>query len=193
MRLIVGLGNPGQEYAATRHNLGHLLLEELCRRNGCRISRPEGRCEVGPCRLDGHEVLLARSRTWMNVSGPPVRELLEGWEIVPGEILVAHDDVDLDLGQVRLRSGGGAGGHKGVRSLMDALGTGGFARLRMGVGRPATGVDTADWVLRPFRRSERPAVEEMISRAAEAAECAVLEGLPAAMNRYNRWPWTEEI
>jgi PTH1 family peptidyl-tRNA hydrolase len=191
MRLIVGLGNPGSSYRDTRHNLGYRLLDEICRRNDCGAARRESRCLVTPCRIGSRKVLLARPATWMNTSGPAVRALLDYREMTAADVLVAHDDVDLELGQIRIRPEGGAGGHRGIESLAAALGTFSFARLRMGLGRPPQHRETADWVLEPFGRGEERTVEEMISWAAEAAESIIEDGVEPAMNRYNRWPREE--
>lgn len=191
MQLIVGLGNPGEAYAGTRHNLGYMLLEEICRRNECRRWRRESRCVIAPCAIGDRDLLLARPATWMNTCGPAVRTLLNDREIEAATMLVAHDDVDLELGQLRIRTGGGAGGHRGVQSLVDALATPEFVRMRMGLGRPPGNREMTDWVLEPFRRSELGQVEDLVALAAEAAESVVRDGVREAMNRYNRWPREE--
>lgn len=188
MLCVAGLGNPGEDYRDTRHNLGQMLLDRLCQRNACRKERPEGPCRARPCTVEGDEVFLVRTSSYMNVSGPPIRDFLQRTETRLDDLLVAYDDVDLELGQIKLRRGGGAGGHRGVASLISALGDEEFPRLRLGIGRPPGRREMTDWVLEPFRRSEEPMVRDMLDRAAEAAETWVLEGLESAMNRFNRRP-----
>ena len=191
MHLIVGLGNPGEEYRDTRHNVGFLLVEELLRRHGGGRLRREGGCLVARAKVDGVETLLVEPQGYMNLSGRPVAELQRRHELTPGAILVAHDEMDLELGRVQLRRSGGTAGHRGLESVREALGTDRFARARLGIGRPHASVDPADYVLTTFKRSEKPAVEEMLDWAAEGVACYVREGIEAAMNRFNRWPRVE--
>jgi len=188
MHAVVGLGNPGEEYRGTRHNAGFLLVEELLRRNRGGSLRREGRSYAGRLRVDGVEVVVVEPATFMNRSGAALREIQERHDLAPSSVLVAHDDMDLELGRVRVKRSGGTAGHLGLDSIVDALGTDRFPRIRLGVGRPPGGMDPVEYVLTGFRRSEGKAVQEMLEWAAEAAECFVREGLEAAMNRYNRWP-----
>jgi PTH1 family peptidyl-tRNA hydrolase len=185
--LIVGLGNPGRRYRGTRHNIGQAVVEHLAGRLGVPLS-DEGWVREARSRVAGKTVILAVPVTYMNVSGQAVRELLRRHRGRPEDLLVVHDDMDLPLGRVRLRPGGGAGGHNGVRSLIEELGTDRFPRLRIGIGRPPEGVDPVEFVLARFRDEERPMVDEMIGRAAEAALTAASRGLEAAMNRFNQRP-----
>lgn len=185
MKLIVGLGNPGRRYRGTRHNAGREVLARLAERAGIRIDEDEGFAEVGRGTIGTTRVLLARPVTYMNVSGEAVRDLRRRHRLRPEDILVIVDDIDLPLGRLRLRPGGSAGGHNGLQSVIEALGTTAFPRLRVGIGRPPAGVDPADFVLTRFTPDEAPAVQASIERAAEAAEMVVTEGLPAAMNRFN--------
>lgn len=186
MKLIVGLGNPGRTYAGTRHNVGFDVAETLSRRSG-------GDWEAAPRGIDAliararaRGVLLARPLTFMNLSGPPVAGLLQFFKIELPDLLVVLDDVNLELGRIRVRAGGSAGGHNGLKSLIAALGADEFARLRIGVGRGDARRDLADHVLARFEPDERPIVAEAVGRAADASEMFVAEGIAAAMNRFNR-------
>jgi len=185
MKLIVGLGNPGRRYRGTRHNVGWDVIARLAARAGIRVNEDEGFAEVGRGTIGTSRVLLARPYTYMNVSGEAVRDLRRRHRLRPEDILIIVDDIDLPLGRLRLRAAGSAGGHNGLKSIIDALGTTEFPRLRVGIGRPPRGVDPADFVLTRFTAEEQPMVGEALERAADAVETAVTEGLPAAMNRVN--------
>jgi len=185
MIIVVGLGNPGRRYRGTRHNVGQEVVHRLAERLRCTL-QAEGWARVGRGRLEGHTILLSIPETYMNVSGQAVRDLLRRRRRRPADLLVVHDDMDLPLGRVRLRPGDGAGGHNGVRSIMDEIGSGMFPRLRIGIGRPPAGVDPAAFVLERFSADERSAIDESVARSADAAIVAATEGLAAAMNRYNR-------
>jgi len=185
MKLIVGLGNPGRRYRGTRHNVGWEVLARLADRAGIRVSQDEGWAEVGRGTIGRQRVLLARPVTYMNVSGEAVRDLRRRHRLRPEDILVIVDDIDLPLGRLRLRAGGSAGGHNGLKSVIEALGTTEFPRLRVGIGRPPLGVDPAEFVLTRFTDGEAAAVEKSLTRAAEAVETAVTAGIAAAMNRFN--------
>ena len=184
MKLIVGLGNPGRRYRGTRHNVGWDVIARLAERVGIRVNEDEGFAEVGRGTIGTRRVLLARPYTYVNVSGEAVRDLRRRHRLRPEDILIIVDDIDLPLGRLRLRAGGSAGGHNGLKSIIDALGTTEFPRLRVGIGRPPLGVEAADFVLTRFTEEERM-VHETLERAAEAVELVVTEGLPAAMNRVN--------
>ena len=184
MKLIVGLGNPGRRYRGTRHNVGWDVIARLAARAGIRVNEDEGFAEVGRGTIGTRRVLLARPYTYVNVSGEAVRDLRRRHRLRPEDILIIVDDIDLPLGRLRLRAGGSAGGHNGLKSIIEALGTTEFPRLRVGIGRPPHGVEAADFVLTRFTEEERM-VHETLERAAEAVELAVTEGLPAAMNRVN--------
>ena len=187
MPVIVGLGNPGAQYARTRHNAGFDAVRRLADRQRARWDawKADGRAIAQRARvtLAGSEVILLLPQLFMNLSG----EALKAGAIAPGEVLIVCDDVDLPLGAVRLRPGGGASGHNGLASCLQALGTQDVARLRLGVGhggpRPSP---LEQFVLEPFAAQERPAVEEMLEQAASACEVWVSEGIEAAMNRYNQ-------
>jgi len=186
MRLIVGLGNPGPEYAWTPHNLGFLALDRLAELAGARIERPEAKSLLGRGLLAGHEVLLAKPQTFMNVSGLAVRDLLLRFPCDPAETIVLYDDVALPWGMIRVRKRGTAGGHNGMKSIIAALGTLEFARVRMGVQPDHPVDDLAAYVLRPMRRADLQGAAEMVDAAAEAVQLVLAEGVSRAMTRFNR-------
>jgi PTH1 family peptidyl-tRNA hydrolase len=183
--LVVGLGNPGPSYANNRHNAGAMVLDVLADRMGARLKSHKGRADIAEGRLSGHRVILARPRSYMNESGGAVAGLRAFFRIPPERILVIHDELDIPFGTVRLKVGGGDGGHNGLRSLRRSLGTGDYPRVRVGVGRPPGRVDPADFVLRDFSPRERTELPVIIERAADAAESLLDEGLEAAQNRYH--------
>ncbi len=186
MRLIVGLGNPGPEYVWTPHNLGFQALDRLAELAGARIERPEAKSLLGRGRLAGHEVLLAKPQTFMNVSGLAVRELLARFECDPAETIVLYDDVALPWGMIRVRERGTAGGHNGMKSMIGALGTMQFTRVRLGVQPEHPVDDLAAYVLRPMRRADMESAAEMVNAAAEAVHVILAEGVGRAMTRFNR-------
>ncbi len=188
-KLVVGLGNPGREYAGTRHNVGFEVLDRLAKKLDCSFrSRAKFSAIVGELTLDAGKIVLAKPQTYMNRSGASVSALANWLKILPGEILVLVDDADLPLGQIRLRLSGGSGGHNGLRSIIESLGgSEEFARLRIGIGRTGpVGEDITDHVLGKFSAAERSMAAEMIGEAVDAVECCLREGLTTAMNRFNR-------
>jgi len=184
MKLIVGLGNPGRRYQGTRHNIGARVIDTLARRHHVAL-REEGWADVGALTLDGARVLLARPQTYVNVSGTAVADLRRRHRLPLENLLVAFDDLDLPVGQIRLRAKGGHGGHNGMRSIIEALGSEEFARLRVGIGRPPEGVDPADYVLSRFSKEEQARLDEAVERAADAVEAFVRRGIEAAMSASN--------
>lgn len=186
MKLIVGLGNPGPRYAATRHNAGWRVLEALAARAGTGAWREKFEALLAEARRGSEKVVLARPLTFMNLSGQAVRELVDFWKVEQPDLLVVVDDFALDLGRIRLRPEGSAGGHNGLLSIAAHLGHEQFARLRVGIGPMPKGVDQAAFVLSEFTASERPLIEEAVGHAADAAECWINNGLQEAMNRFNR-------
>jgi PTH1 family peptidyl-tRNA hydrolase len=184
-RVITGLGNPGHRYARTRHNAGFEVVERIAGKNGGwkDYRRLASICSV---QIEGTEVMLVRPLTFMNLSGEAVKHLLSHWNLSPEDLLVIHDDLDLSVGSIRLRPGGGPGGHKGVKSIIDCLQCRSFARLRIGIGRPPAGEDTVEYVLEPFSLEERSKLEDIWELAADAARCWVKSGIETAMNHYNR-------
>ena len=186
MRLIVGLGNPGPEYAWTPHNLGFLVVDRLAELGGIRVERPEAKAYVGRGKLAGQEVLLAKPQTYMNISGLAVRGLMERFECDPNELVAVYDDVALPWGMIRIRERGSAGGHNGLKSLIGALGTDEFTRVRLGVQPDHAVADLAAYVLSPMRKADLEIAAEMVAEAAEAVQTILAEGTQRAMNRFNR-------
>jgi PTH1 family peptidyl-tRNA hydrolase len=182
--LIAGLGNPGKEYARTRHNLGHMVSDELVRRHGGSY-RSKFSGDLAELRLDGSRVALLKPETYMNESGRSVGAAVRFFKLPPGQLLVVHDEVDLDVGRLQARQGGGLAGHNGLRSVAQQLGTPEFMRLRIGIGRPERGDPrpVADWVLTPF--PPEVDVDALVARAADAVESVVGEGLEEAQQRFN--------
>ncbi len=186
MRLIVGLGNPGPEYEWTPHNMGFLAVDAIAERAGIRITRPEAKSYVGRGELAGHEVVLAKPQTMMNLSGVAVRMLVERYECDPAEMIVLVDDVDLPWGILRIRERGRAGTHNGMKSVVRSLGTEEFIRIRMGVGPEKVWGDLADYVLCTMGRAERDIAAQMTVDATSAVETILGEGVSKTMTRFNR-------
>ena len=183
--LIIGLGNPGPGYAGNRHNVGAMVLDELAARAGIRLSAGKGarsRALTGEGRLAGRRVVLGRPLTYMNESGGPVRGLLDYHHLVPEDLVVVHDELDLPFTTVRLKRGGGEGGHNGLRSISRSTGTKEYLRVRVGIGRPPGRQDPADYVLKDFSATERKELDLLIVEAADAAEALLTRGLEAAQN-----------
>ena len=185
MKIIVGLGNPGLRYRRTRHNLGFMVVGAAAHQRGIRFRRGRFQCTQGEGRIGKEYVLLVRPQTFMNLSGVCVGRIIRSRQCPLSDLLVVCDDVHLELGKIRLRRGGSAGGHKGLASIIRNVHTQEFARLRLGVGQPPESVDMMSYVLSPFRRGEWPAVHEMIEQAAQAVETWVYYGIEQAMNRFN--------
>ena len=186
MRLIVGLGNPGSEYAWTPHNLGFLAIDAIAGRESIRVTRPEAKAHVGLGKVAGEDVVLAKPQTFMNLSGVSIRMLLEKYELDPAQMIVLVDDVDLPWGQIRIRERGSAGTHNGLKSIVGSLGTQEFLRIRLGCGPDKVWGDLRDYVLGEMGRGEREVAEEMVAGAAEAVELIVTGGVGKAMARFNR-------
>jgi peptidyl-tRNA hydrolase, PTH1 family len=186
MRLIVGLGNPDPEYQWTPHNLGFMVVDVLANRNGIRVERPEGKALVGRGKIAGEEVLLAKPQTYMNLSGISVRELLAKYAPEVDGLLVMWDEVQLPLGTIRIHPDGSAGSHNGAKSVISALGTQEFARLRLGCGPEHQLSSRREHVLRPMKKAELEVAAEMVGEAGDAVEMILTKGLDAAMTKYNR-------
>ena len=184
MRLIVGLGNPGERYAVTRHNIGARLLERAAIRWSIDL-RPKESARSGRGRVGSADVVLFASLTWMNQTGPAVKALLAELALSQEDLVIVHDDLDLELGRLRIKRNGGSGGHNGILSILTALETNEFCRLKIGIGRPAPGQDAEEYVLLPFRPEEITLLDESLDRAVLALECLVAEGVTVAMNRFN--------
>ena len=183
--LIVGLGNPGEEYERTPHNLGFRVIDRVAETNSIRVTRKENVSLVGLGRIRDVEVALAKPQTYMNVNGPSVRGLLERYELKPDRLLVVYDELALPWGELRVRPKGSDAGHNGVKSLISSLGTNEFARIRMGI-HPGHPVDGLKYVLAPFKRAQWEESEEMVGRAAAAVESVIAEGVEKTMAAYNR-------
>ena len=186
MWLVVGLGNPGDEYAATRHNAGFMLVDRLARAWGVELRGRLFRSRTGLARRGGEDVLLVEPKTFMNRSGTAVRAALEGKGLGPDRLIVVYDDLDIPLGEIRVRKAGRPGTHKGMISVAAEVRTDDFARVRIGIGPCPAGRDAADYVLEPFRRAERADLERGLDQAAEALEMVLDGGIEKAMTRFNR-------
>ncbi len=193
MKLIVGLGNPGRRYEKTRHNLGFMCINRLAREYNIKMNKTQGKARTGKGRFNGNEVLLARPQTYMNLSGESVKLLLNKTRTGTDELIVVHDDLDLPVGKIRVRLGGGSGGHKGINSIIQETGSRDFYRVRIGIGRPPKFKDNIeiqeddviDYVLSNFNRNENKIIEKSIPLASEAVVSLITEGLTATMNKYN--------
>lgn len=191
MKLIVGLGNPGIEYQFTPHNVGFLAVDRIAEHCGARVSNRRCRSLTASASFAGHPVILAKPETWMNLSGMAVRELVEEFETDPQQdLIVIYDELDLPLGGMRIRQRGGSAGHNGMQSILGALGSDEFLRIRLGIGPEHKPADGARYVLSPFRKPQYPVVDEMLERAAEAVQVVLESGPAAAMNRFNQKPKT---
>lgn len=183
--LVVGLGNPGLRYAANRHNLGAMVTDLLAGRIGGKYKSHKGGADIVEGRLAGRRVVLARPRSYMNVSGAAVVNTARFFGVTPSDIVVVHDEIDLDLGVIKLKRGGGEGGHNGLRSISTSLGTKDYLRVRLGVGRPPGRQDPADYVLRDFGSAERTERDLLVERGADAVEDLLAKGLVATQNQYH--------
>jgi peptidyl-tRNA hydrolase, PTH1 family len=187
VKLIVGLGNPGREYAATRHNIGFMVVDRLAHKLGLAVEKKKFNALLGQGQIRSEKVLLAKPQTYMNLSGEAVTALLNWYKLEPADLIVVFDDLDLPPGKLRIRPEGSSGGHKGMESIILALGTDGFPRLRIGVGRPEIpDFDSADYVLSRLTAGEVKIFEEAVNLAVDAICCLVGEGLETAMNEYNK-------
>ncbi|HEX8767156.1 MAG TPA: aminoacyl-tRNA hydrolase [Jatrophihabitans sp.] len=183
--LIVGLGNPGPRYAGTRHNAGFLVADELASRIGGSFKAHKGRADVVEGRLAGQPVVIAKPKSYMNESGGPVVAISRFYKVGVERIIVVHDELDLPFGGLRLKRGGGEGGHNGLKSTSAALGSKEYLRVRFGIGRPPGRQDPADYVLREFAAAERKELAFLVDRAADAVETLLGKGLEAAQNEFN--------
>lgn len=185
--LIVGLGNPGADYAHNRHNVGQMVLDELASRIGSGFKSHKSRAQVleGRLGIGGPRVVLAKPLSYMNVSGGPVSALSKFYDIEPGHVIAVHDEIDIPFNTVKLKLGGGEGGHNGLRDISKALATKDYLRVRVGVGRPPGRMDTADFVLKDFSVSEKKELPFLVDSAADAAEALVRDGLLAAQQQFH--------
>lgn len=184
---MAGLGNPGERFAATRHNVGARVVEALADRLGVRLRKIRfTQADGADATVDGERMLLVRPRSFMNVSGPPIAGLVRKRDVALEHLVVVHDEIDLSFGSLKVKLGGGTAGHNGLRSVVGALGSGEFVRVRLGVGRPPGRKDPADYVLEPFAKAEREEAGVLVEEAADAVLTVVREGVAAAQDRHNR-------
>jgi len=185
MKVIVGLGNPGGSYSRSRHNVGFRVVDELAERHGMRFSRREYKSQVADGRIGDEPVLLMKPQTYMNLSGDAVQRARRDLRLEPSEFLVVYDDLDLAAGRLRVGASGGAGGHHGVESIIEALGSKGFPRIRIGIGRPGSKDANVDYLLDSMTQEEAEALAGSVARAADAVEVALRDGVASAMSRFN--------
>jgi PTH1 family peptidyl-tRNA hydrolase len=189
VKLVVGLGNPGIEYQFTPHNLGYLTIDRIAQR--CKVDVHSRRCQAvtAKAKLAGHDVLLAKPETYMNLSGLSVRKLVEDLGIDPAnDLIVVYDELDLPMGAIRVRPSGGTAGHNGLESIIGALGTEEFTRVRLGIAPDHAVRDSAKYVLAQFKKAQLEMIDEVLDRAADAVEAILKDGVAAAMNRFNVRP-----
>lgn len=187
MKLLVGLGNPGEKYANTRHNVGFLVLDEFLREVGGSLDRQKFSASIGEAEVGRERVLFMKPLTFMNLSGEAVGAACRFHKIAPSDVIAVHDELDLPLGEVRIKAGGGHGGHNGLKSLIAHLGSPEFLRIRVGIGRPNDGKDVVGWVLGGFGKEESEELPFALARAAQAARCVLQQADPRiCMNEFNR-------
>lgn len=185
--MIAGLGNPGAKYRKTRHNLGFMVLDGLAEQAGIKIAKERAKALIGRGRIGSRETILAKPQTFMNLSGISVAGLMRHWRLKPDKLIVVYDELDLPFGRIRLAWGGGPGGHKGVASVIEHLGSRNFTRLRLGIDRPEEeGLRAKEYVLKTFKPREKERLPAIISRGAEAVEKVLSSGLAAAQTEFNR-------
>lgn len=185
-RIVVGLGNPGQRYANTRHNVGFMVIDSFAQKVGLKVDRNAFQALYAEKKLGQDRVVLVKPQTYMNLSGESVAAALRWYKASPQDLIVIYDDMDLPPGKIRLRREGSSGGQKGMQSIIQHLSQQEFSRIRIGVGRPLPGWEVPDWVLSPFTEEEKPLVQDALARAAEAVDVALRSGFTAAMNQHNR-------
>ena len=186
--LVVGLGNPGEEYERTRHNVGAEVVETLARRHGGKLRRGRERALADEVTINGSRVALAVPLTWMNLSGEAVAPLVRRYRVEPPGLVVVHDEMDLPLARIQVKEGGGLAGHNGLKSIVAHLHTQDFLRVRIGIGKPPGRQEGADHVLRRFSKAERALIDVTVEQAADAVEVILSEGVTVAMNRFNAPP-----
>lgn len=185
MKLIVGLGNPGAKYAGTRHNAGFSVIDELAERYNIKVDTSKHKALIGKGIIKGEKVILAMPQTFMNLSGESVRAIMDFYKLTVEDLIVVYDDIDLDVGKLRIREKGSAGGHNGMKNIILHSGSQEFVRVRVGVGKKPEQMDLADYVLSRFGKNELPIMRQSCSRACDALEEIICDGAVAAMNKYN--------
>ncbi|MGN0435196.1 MAG: aminoacyl-tRNA hydrolase [Wujia sp.] len=185
MKIIVGLGNPTREYEGTRHNVGFSVIYNISDKYGIRVDTKKHKALIGKGIIEGEKVILAMPQTYMNLSGESVREILDFYKCDPSDLIIIYDDISMDVGRLRIRRKGSAGGHNGIKNIIAHIGTDTFDRIKVGVGEKPSGMDLADYVLGRFKKDELDSIRDAVDRACSAAADIVKEGADAAMNRYN--------
>jgi PTH1 family peptidyl-tRNA hydrolase len=185
LRLVVGLGNPGETYSKTRHNAGFMVVDKISDAFSIALQKRKFDARFGIGSIDGIKVILAKPMAFMNRSGPYVQKIAGYFRILCEDMLVIHDDIDLAFGRLKIKEKGGDGGHRGIRSIIDAFGGGDFMRLRIGVGRPEAGIGAADYVLGKFTLEEKKALNQIITTAQDAVVTILCKGTKEGMNRFN--------
>lgn len=185
MKLIAGLGNPGDRYSSTRHNIGFMVIDALGSRHGIRVDKNKKRSLTGNAIIAGEKALMAKPQTFMNLTGEALGPLFSFLDIEVTDVIVVHDDLDLDFGRIKIKSGGGHGGHNGIRSLISHFGDKNFVRVRVGIGKPPKGWDISKYVLNPFSAEEKKGLDDLLERAADAVEMIISAGYLKAMNAFN--------
>ena len=187
--LVVGLGNPGDEYAATRHNVGQMVIDELAKRHSIKFSPHKSRTDVAAYKLgvgiDAHSIILAKSKSYMNESGGPIKALASFYSVEPANIIVLHDELDIGFAAIRSKIAGGDNGHNGLKSLTSSFGTAEYYRVRLGIGRPMGQQDPADFVLKQFSKEEKKDLGEFLDRGADVVEFLITEGLEKTQTKFN--------
>jgi len=186
MHIIIGLGNPTREYQGTRHNIGFDVITRIAEDYHISLDFKKHKAICGKGYIEGEKVILAQPQTYMNLSGESVRELMDFYKVTPEEIIIIYDDISLDVGQLRLRNKGSAGGHNGIKSILNHIGTQEFPRIKVGVGDKPKGWDLADYVLSSFSKEDQPIIHDTIKKSSEAVESILKDGMEAAMNIYNK-------
>ncbi|MEW9672680.1 aminoacyl-tRNA hydrolase [Ammoniphilus sp. 3BR4] len=185
MRLIVGLGNPGKQYEKTRHNAGFMAIDQLAESLGIEVNQIKFKGMIGEGHAEGQKVILLKPLTYMNLSGESIIQVIQFYKLNIEEMVVIYDDLDTPVGQIRLRMKGSAGGHNGIKSIIQQVGTEEFCRIRVGIGRPPAGRKVVDYVLEPFYKAEEEEIQAAVNKASEAAKSWLRESFVQVMNRYN--------
>lgn len=187
--LVVGLGNPGDEYAATRHNVGQMVIDHLVKRHNVKLSTHKSRTDIAAYKLgvgvDAHSIILAKSKSYMNESGGPIKALAAFYSVEPSKIIVLHDELDIPYAAIRTKIAGGDNGHNGLKSLTSSLGTADYFRVRLGIGRPMGQQDPGDFVLKQFSKEEKKNLNEFIDRGADCVEFLIEKGLDLTQSKFN--------
>jgi PTH1 family peptidyl-tRNA hydrolase len=187
--LVVGLGNPGDEYAATRHNVGQMVIDHLAKRHNVKLSTHKSRTDIAAYKLgvgvDAHSVILAKSKSYMNESGGPIKALAAFYSVDPTKIIVLHDELDIPYAAIRTKVAGGDNGHNGLKSLTSSFGTADYFRVRLGIGRPMGQQDPGDFVLKQFSKEEKKSIDEFIDRGADCVEFLIEKGLDLTQSKFN--------